>query len=329
MRLRSFTAPNMPAAINLVREALGESAIILSSESIESGRMISVTAAVEEHDDEVPPPLFTPRKHNGQAQAISGAMLDELRQNIQTTLRFHNLPELFISKLMQKANEIQLEQLSMENLLAAFFRFSPLPLDAKTRLLLVGTPGIGKTLTIAKMATRICMDNPEVQKQLTVITTDNKRAGGVEQLQAFTDILGAKLQVAANVGELKSHIERAGKQSPILIDTAGCNPYDADELFELKQYCTLGIEPVLAIQAGGDAMEAIDMVEAFVSLPVRRMLVTRADTARRFGGVLACAAAHQLSLANASSSASIIDKLQPLNAALLAQFLLKYKAFNQ
>jgi flagellar biosynthesis protein FlhF len=294
--------------------------------------MVSVTAAVEEQDEEPITRSFTPQKpSNGkaQAQAITTAMQDELRHDIQATLRFHNVPDLFIAKLMQKANDRKMGALSLENLLAAFFQFAPLSLDASTRLMLVGTPGIGKTLTIAKMATRICMENPSAKREMAVITTDNKRAGGVEQLRAFTDILGIHLLVAGSIGELRAHIDDTGSRAPLLIDTAGCNPYDADELQELKTYCNLGIEPILAMQAGGDSMEAIDMVELFVELPIKRILITRADTARRFGGVLACAAAHGLALCNASSSASIVDSLQPLTAKLLAQFLLRYKASHK
>ena len=325
MRLRSFTASDMPAAINMVRAALGESAIILSSESLDGGRMVSVTAAVEEHEDEPLPLSITPHKSNGHAaRSLYDAVDEQSRSDIQGLLRYHNVPELFVSKLMQKAKDKNLQPLTPEKLLAAFFTFRPLTLNKTTRLMLVGMPGIGKTLTVAKIAARIVVDAPTAKKDMTVITTDNKRAGGVEQLRAFTDILGVRLHVARNVGELRALIQEAPQGAPLLIDTAGCNPYDADEMLELKTYASLGIEPVLAMQAGGDSMEAIDMVEAFVELPIKRLLVTRADTARRFGGVLASAAAHQLSFCNASSSASIIDALNPMDSGLLAQFLLRY-----
>ncbi len=60
------------------------------------------------------------------------------------------------------------------------------------RIMLVGPPGVGKTLTIARLAAQIAIQ----KHKLAVITTDNKRAGGVRQLQAFTDILELELSSA-------------------------------------------------------------------------------------------------------------------------------------
>ncbi|NBX04328.1 MAG: hypothetical protein EBR02_09795 [Alphaproteobacteria bacterium] len=326
MRLRTFIAADMPAAIAVVRDALGDSAIILSSETL-SDKRISVTAAVEEHDEEAMIPNLKPaiKNNSHSAPKVSSIATDEMRHEIQNTLRFHNVPDLFIAKMMQEATNKNLRALSLENLLTVFFAFEPIALNARTKLMLVGAPGIGKTLTIAKMATRIAMENPDIKKEMTVITTDNKRAGGVEQLRAFTDILGIRLRVAGTLSELREHIDVASHHAPLLIDTAGCNPYDADDMAELGAHASLGIEPILAMQAGGDSMEAIDMAEAFSELPLERLLITRADTARRFGGVLACAAAHRLAFCNTSSSSSITDALAPLDGTRLAQFLLRYQ----
>ena len=72
-------------------------------------------------------------------------------------------------------------------------------------------------------------------------------------------------------------------------------------------------------------METIDIVEVFRELPIKRILVTRADATRRFGGILAAAAAHGLGFCNISRSASITDNIQALEPNLLAQMLLKYK----
>lgn len=186
--------------------------------------------------------------------------------------------------------------------------------------MLVGAPGSGKTLTAAKIAAKIAL----AKQPLTVITTDNKRAGGIEQLQAFTDILGLELKTAASRSELADIL--AAAEGSVLIDTAGCNPYEPSEINELAGFLSLGgIEPVLVMPAGGDSSEAVDIADAFAHLPVGRLLVTRADTARRLGGVLAAAAAHGLAFCHASRSASIVDSLHPLTPPLLAEFLLRHQ----
>ena len=58
--------------------------------------------------------------------------------------------------------------------------------------MLVGLPGAGKTVTTAKLATKAVMSGAKIN----VITTDRVRAGGVQQLEAFTDILKLDLMCA-------------------------------------------------------------------------------------------------------------------------------------
>lgn len=335
MKLRTFTAPDTTTAMQLVRKALGDDAIILSTkESVNGVPCITVTAAIDNDAPQIeklnPTVLSTEQ---------STPDTDNLRFEIQNVLRFHNLPELFITKLMQKAtnqslasivalhrisgnkNARDLQHMALEKILAAFFGFEALPLEHQNvRLMLVGPPGAGKTLTIAKMAARLSMDG----QKLTVITTDNKRAGGIEQLEAFTRILGLELKVATSKKELTHHLESAYPRT--IIDTAGCNPFDHQESLELQEYASLpGIEPVLALPAGGDALEVIDAVETFAMLPIRRLLVTRTDTARRFGGILAAAATHNLALSNTSHSPSIMDTLPAIEPGMLAKLLLRYQ----
>jgi flagellar biosynthesis protein FlhF len=337
MRVRTFTAPSMPAAMEQVRQALGDDAVILSSES--SARGVKITAAIDAGDDDLPAPAakssFAPLTSRDNAP-------DDLRFALQEALRFHNIPELFIAKMLQRATGGALPaavalsrgkvdksaqlSLAMEKMLSGFFQFSPLPIPhghAGRRLMLVGTPGIGKTLTTAKIAARVAL----AKQPMTVITTDTKRAGGIEQLKAFTDILSQPLLVAASRSELWRHVSAQPPEQAVLIDTAGCNPYNEEEWNELHHYATLdGIEPVLVLPAGGDSAEAIDMTERFAELPIKRLLITRTDATRRFGGALAAAAAHGLSFAHASTSASLADSLYPLDAGLLASLLLRYQS---
>ena len=74
--------------------------------------------------------------------------------------------------------------------LAAALAFEALPLSPDSPpLLLAGPPGAGKTLTVARLASRLVMGGVAPM----VITADGKRAGATEQLAAFTRVLGINL----------------------------------------------------------------------------------------------------------------------------------------
>jgi len=335
MRLRTFTAESMPAALALVKADLGDDAIILSSD--ETDDSVSITAAIDPDDDR---PNF--KRHNttkNEAPAASPLFhnADHVRYDVQHCLRFHNVPEFFIAKMSALLGDAQLAaiigtkrlnianesrhylRLALEDLFSHYYKFSPLSQQAG-KLMLVGSPGIGKTLAIAKLATRYTMAGHKA----VVITTDLNRAGGAEQLKSFTDILGIPLSVCVDKKALASALKLIPTGTQVLIDTAGCNPYLESELKELSGLCDIpGIQTALVMPTGMDAQEAIDVAEAFNVLPITRLIATRTDCTRRFGGLLAAAAAHQLPFCLASDSSSVADTLTELSAKTLVQYLLK------
>lgn len=350
MRLRTFTAPNMPAAIELVRNALGENAIIIASEPLNNSKMVRVTAAIDPQDETSIPPAAIAREPHSYPTTPT---IDHLHFELQNIFRFHNLPELFIAKLLQKItnhelasilavhriagkhDQHMLRQMTMETLLHSYFNFEPLlfctpdgntPIHSKRtkghRIMLIGLPGVGKTLAIAKLATQLVMD----KKPVSIISMDTKRAGGIEQLQAFTSILDLELTVASSRTELFRRLKSLPTEQHALIDTAGCNAYDTAQLQELKSYASIeGVEPVLTMAAGGDSLEMVDIGEMFMTLPIRRLLITHTDNARRFGGVLSIAAAHELALSMIGYFSSVTEALVPANHKLLAKLLLQYQ----
>ncbi|MDX2072747.1 MAG: hypothetical protein SFX19_00085 [Alphaproteobacteria bacterium] len=340
MRLRTFTAGSMPEAFALVKEALGEDAIILSTEEKKDG--VHITAAI---DADSPLPSrgrdgvgASTKNRTKNAPLLTSPLMGEgVRYDVQHALRFHNVPELFISKMSAQLNDAAIAsilgkgrmnianenrhflKLALEQVCGNFFQFDPMP-DAPQRLMIAGSPGIGKTLAIAKLATRYAL----AKEALVVITTDTHRAGGATQLQSFTDILGIPLAVCADKKSLATALKRAGKDTYVLIDTAGCNPYEEDALAELAGMADAAhAKVVLALPAGLDVQETIDLTEAFMALPVAELIATRTDCARRFGGLLAAAAAYKLPFAMESGSASVTDAVSALTAKTLVQHLLK------
>lgn len=347
MRLRTFTATDMPAAMQMVRDALGDDAIILSTNAKAGSGHVTVTAAIEE-DAPAPSPAGgeSGRRHNinTQTQIPESRLLtsdplvtNDIKFELQNILRFHNLPEILVAKLLQRLTPADFHEVitkhtgpqdelfrpALEKLLSRNFVFEPLRFTTHAmHIMLIGTPGIGKTMTVAKLATKLALG----KHPLTVITTDTSRAGGIEQLSAFTSILNIELQVAESVKQLEEMTRFIPARTRVLIDTAGCSPYNPKDFTELKNLASIeNIEPVLVMPAGGDSLEAIDMLEVFSEIKIRRLLVTRCDAARRFGGIMAAALTHGLSFCNISRSPSITDTLLAMEPGLMAQMLLRYR----
>nr|WP_295827548.1 GTPase [uncultured Azospirillum sp.] len=322
MRLKSFHAKTMSDAMRMVRQSLGDDAIIVATREEEGGG-VRVTAAVEE--DDLPPAQSSGTARGGRGKAPPKPVEPEIDvgEVVADALQRHGVPAALAEQLIDAASGLDTEdpRLALGSALDSFFTFNPLP-DGRSPvkpLALVGPPGSGKTLVAAKLAARAVFRKCSVG----VITTDTVRAGGVDQLAAFTRLMKLKLATVEDPDALAGAFEVHRRTDLVLVDTAGRNPFDADDMQDLRAMLSAGdVEPVLVLPAGLDAMEAADMALAFKAVGVRRMLVTRLDIARRLGSVLAIAARARLSFCDASISSKVAEGLTALNPLALARMMI-------
>jgi len=224
------------------------------------------------------------------------------RSGVEHDLAWHGVPDALVSQLTGP----------LEPALATALRWAPL--DGTGAVLLVGPPGAGKTLTAARLATRMVLagTNP------TVITADDRRAGAAEQLAAFTRLLELPLVVANTPRLVARAIARGPADTPVLIDTPGTNPWtDAALITDLAAAALARI--VLVLPAGFDGREAAELAEGYASLGAVAMIATRLDVARRRGSVLW--AAQHLALAEAGVGPGAADGLVPFTSLLLCSIL--------
>ncbi|MBI5461878.1 MAG: flagellar biosynthesis protein FlhF, partial [Gammaproteobacteria bacterium] len=89
---------------------------------------------------------------------------------------------------------------------------------------LVGSTGVGKTTTVAKLAARFALRHG--QRSVALITTDCYRIGAHEQLFTYGRILGVPVQVASSHEELRNALSSLSDKRLVLIDTAGMSQRD-------------------------------------------------------------------------------------------------------
>jgi flagellar biosynthesis protein FlhF len=203
--------------------------------------------------------------------------------------------------------------------LPALLRFGSLPLGVTgPPLLLTGPPGAGKTLTAARLTTRLVLNG----YLPLVITADGRRAGAAEELAAYTRLLGISLVVASHPATLVRALQHRADQAPVIIDTSGVNPFDAVQMEAITALiATAAAVPVMVLPAGFDALESAEWAAAFASHGVRHFIPTRLDLARRLGGVVAAAVAGSMTLSEAGVGPGATDGLTQLTAAFLAERL--------
>ncbi len=331
MRLKSFYAKTMTEAMQMVRETLGDDAIIVATREENGGRSVRVTAAIDRNDDG--PAFEIGMKPRAQKRPGAGVPQNYLQYDVEEdaedaiyevltdTLLRHGFPSDISDTVLSTATMAGMSD-AISSLRAALdhtYTFAPLPLKSHKALMLIGAPGAGKTLATAKLAARAVMAG----RKAAVISTDTIRAGGVEQLEAFTKLLQIPLQKSRNSKELRARVEASHDNDLVLIDTGGCNPFDVDDMRGLAGLMDSGtIEPVLVMAAGGDAEESAEMARCFAVLGVQRLIPTRLDIARRMGGLFAAAGRSGIAFSEASNTPMVADGIVTLSAQSLSNLLL-------
>lgn len=309
MRLKTFSARTMTDAMAKVRLELGPDAIIVSTQEDDDGTM-RVTAALDD-GDALPAP------------ATDFDVVDILGDALAT----HGLSPVLVEKILAAVLRFDSETdplAALSRALSVLYPFEPVVADEQRRVIvMVGPPGAGKTVSIAKLATRAVMAG----KRVRLITADITRAGGIQQLESLANILKLRLTTIEAPHRLAAIAAAAQPGELMLIDSPGVNPYSAGDRRELAALIKSSeAEPVLVIPAGGDMIDTVDMANVFRDLGCNRVIVTRLDMVRRLGSVLTAADQLELSFAEAGVGPAIANGLSPFTPVMLARLLLPQAA---
>ena len=272
MRLRHFEARSIGDAMQRMRAALGDDAVILATHDLADG--IRLTAAAEMAADDLGA-LLAP----GVAPAVRAA--------VAACLSTHGVPAPLGRALLEDLAKIQAVEpaAALAQLLGARFRFVPLTLPSNRPLALVGLPGAGKTVALVRLAAQARVAGHAVR----ILTADAGRAGGLAQLEMLLQPLQLKPEVIAGPAELAAAVGAKG-EATLLIDTTGINPFHGRELAALAELLHAGrADPILVLRAGLDCDDGIEIAGNFTAIGCRRMIVSCLDTARRLGSLLAAA----------------------------------------
>lgn len=310
MRLKSFRAPTVAEAMKLVRDHFGDHAVIVSTQRSETDG-VRVTAAIDQVDTEERASHISPTYDSGDVIEI-----------ISAALEFHGVPSALADRLLGISSNLLLDDAAAAMAVALDAAFSFQPFENKTdplRAMLVGPPGAGKTVTLAKLAVRATF----AKQNLTVISTDTVRAGGIDQLAAFTRLLKLPLLTAETPEELQEVMHQQSPDTHILIDAVASNNLVDSEMRDLQNFVqAAGVSPVLVLSTGLDCDEAKDIALTFREIGCQEMILTRTDANKRFGSALVAAHEAKLKFTEMTNTPHVTHGLTPMSPMSLARLML-------
>ena len=323
MRVKKYLVNTMPEALNLVRTDLGQNAMILHSEKVRChgvlgllGRSkIEVIAAVDTDLQDFPVP--TPAA-NQAIQTLQNelSVLKSTIANMSNTrqmspasrvaslndwycqLVYQGVAESLAQQVISVVSD-ELSRWALDNAvvlkehlhwhLARQIPKSTEPNLTRQRpcvLFLIGPTGVGKTTTLAKLASNFAHSTRPGNKVL-LITTDTFRVAAIPQIVTLGELLNVPVQIAYTPSQLARLIDDNQSFDLILIDTPGRSQLAANDLAELNSYLSTIEEKLvyLAVTAGSKYEDMNRTVENFGPMSVDGLVITKLDETISLGAV--------------------------------------------
>lgn len=149
---------------------------------------------------------------------------------------------------------------------------------------LVGPTGVGKTTTLAKIATEALRKRG---LRVGLVNLDAYKVGAFDQLATYARILNVPFRSVSSQQDLASAIADFKGLDLVLVDTAGRSQRDAEGLQELQQLLG-GIDQVkteLVLSATTRDQELLETVKRFSMFHPQGLIFSKLDEASLYGAI--------------------------------------------
>ncbi len=155
-------------------------------------------------------------------------------------------------------------------------------------LFFVGPTGVGKTTTIAKIASKYKV---EYDKKVAFITADTYRIAATEQLQVYANILDAPMAIVYSQAELNDSIAKFEDYDLVFVDTAGFSHKNEKQRNEMKTLLggvseEYNKEVYLVLSATTKYMDLLDIVDSYREIADYKLIFTKLDETTTYGNLL-------------------------------------------
>jgi flagellar biosynthesis protein FlhF len=187
---------------------------------------------------------------------------------------------------------------------------------------MVGSTGVGKTTTAAKIAARFALRHG--RKHVAFVSTDRAKVGGQEQLVSFGSILGVPVQIATTAEEMKRTLDSLSERKLVIIDTAGMSQRDMSLVDQFSAFSIEApIEPLLVLPATARATLIEETIKAFARVNIAGAIMTKLDECDGVGPLLSSIVRHGLPLAFSTDGQQVPDDLNHIEPKVLLADIIK------
>ena len=250
----------------------------------------------------------------------------------------NEVQEKYINQVLEDMDKVLQTSHSLDNLLSNVYQKMVLKLGTPTKIepgerrpkvvFFIGPTGVGKTTTIAKIASKFKV---EEGKKVGLITADTYRMAAANQLQTYANILGVPLNVIYSADELLDTVKKQSREyedlDVILVDTIGFSHKNEEQRQDTKKLINAldgfyDTEVYLVLSATTKHRDLIDIADSYMEFADFNLIFTKLDETKCLGNIFNMKQYTKAQLSYITVGQNVPDDIEILNTQKLVKQLL-------
>ena len=275
----------------------------------------------------------TRSKNNGSEEDQKNDKTVACIRLIYNQLIENEVDEKFVNQVISEIEPTLKKDAPVENILAAIYQKIVLKLgkteaidisqDKCKYIFFIGPTGVGKTTTIAKIASKLKL---EKKMNIALLTADTYRIAAVEQLHSYANILQVPLTVAYNEADIAKAHDDLRNFDIVLVDTAGRSHRDKEQRDDIERMIKTipedEREVYLVLSVTTKYKDLIAITEAYSQITDYRLIFTKLDESTCVGNIFNIKLLTGRPLSYATFGQKVPNDISKIEAQTIAKQLL-------
>jgi len=236
------------------------------------------------------------KKEKKSREIKSDSEMDAVYELISQTLIDNEVDEDYVDEIVEEAKSRLKSNTPMDTVLSHIYQrlilrfgepkiIEPAQKNPKV-IFFVGTTGVGKTTTIAKIASKLFVAGNKV----ALFTSDTYRIAAAEQLRSYANIMSVPFRIIYTIDDFEEGLETFKDYDYILIDTVGHSHKNQELKADMKKFIDYSKEKTetevyLVLAASTKMKDLIHIADSYKEISDYRLIFTKLDETYSFGTI--------------------------------------------
>ncbi|MBQ7925501.1 MAG: flagellar biosynthesis protein FlhF [Lachnospiraceae bacterium] len=262
---------------------------------------------------------------------------DKFIRLLYNTMLENEVDEKYANSILEEIERAKNPKLPIDAILASVYQkmilkfgkaegIGPAGQNPKV-VLFVGPTGVGKTTTIAKVASQFSI---EKKKKVALLTADTYRIAATEQLRTYANIMEVPFRVIYSGEELKDAVMDFREFDYIFVDTAGHSHQNGEQMDNTRELLEAAKEvceyqALLVLSATTKYRDLLSIVGKYKEVGEYQLIFTKLDETITWGNLLNVKLCSGAPIAYVTYGQNVPDDIEVFNAQKTVKAILSGK----